>query len=159
MKIFLILLLGVQVYFSFESKNLSLRQLADRLLTLGRQLYYTLQAAEYGTGDKVLKELHEYNDVLKRFLDISKNDTAKARPDVEYFIEKCMPLAVETEWSEGNMRRNYSWTQRDIDHYYDVRRVSRDRLIDIEIIYYAYYQNASTAPKNITEYPAEYVEY
>lgn len=159
MKKLLVLLIGVQIYLSYESSNTDLRELANKLISMGRDLYYTLKAAEYGGGEKLLNDLQSYNKVLKRFLTKSQNDTSKARPDVEYFIENCMPLAVEIEWSEGNMRRNYSWTEKDIDHFYDIRRISRDRLIDIEIIYYGYYQNSSTAPKNITEYPAEYVDY
>uniref|UniRef100_A0A1B6CC24 Uncharacterized protein n=1 Tax=Clastoptera arizonana TaxID=38151 RepID=A0A1B6CC24_9HEMI len=113
----------------------SLDFIRDNLLALGKTLSDRLKTIPVGGGQRFLEDFKLYNNNMKIFLELAKEDPESSKPDVKSILyQKNYTHVIETDFCEEDMVDNFNWNQTNIRQFYKVRDTLNGIWIDLHFV-------------------------
>lgn len=115
------------------------RELMTKIVPLGKSVQMLIEKLPKGGGERLMKELDEFNELNEKFLDLVHHDKQNSKPEVIYLHDRSYPHIVDTDFSEEDMKNNFNWTSAEVKEFYKKRVVANDLYIDLQLFHHWYH--------------------
>lgn len=109
------------VSISFLSAHVDVEMLARKIHSLGDSLYHTMLNVPEGHGTKFIREVKEFNKLLKQMVEAVNADKNRTKTVLDGLVTVGLPKFLDTRFNDSEKKmilEKFNWTLDDLEVLY-----------------------------------------